>query len=104
MKTTKEFNFEMFKNGVPAQTKLGNPVRFITMTRDGKMLICVHHRYNVVGNFEKFVAPALEGRNERYHINGKKYNGTETMYDLEMVTPYVVTPKRDARGRFVKSN
>lgn len=103
MKTTKEFNFEMFKNGAPAQTKLGNPVKFVTMT-NGKMLICVYHRYNVVGNFEKHVAPCLDGRHEKYNINGKKYNGTDTVWDLEMTTPYVVTPKRDARGRFVKSN
>lgn len=39
MKTTKEFNLEMFKNGAKAQTKLGNPVRFITITNNGKILV-----------------------------------------------------------------
>jgi hypothetical protein len=37
MKTNK-FNFEMFKNGKAAQTKLGNPVKFGCLTGD-KMLI-----------------------------------------------------------------
>jgi len=101
MKTNK-FNFEMFKNGKAAQTKLGNPVKFVCLTGD-KMLITVYHRSRVFGNFEKVVAPALGGSNEKYNLNGKKYIGTDTMYDLEMVESYNVGPNRDPKtGRFIK--
>ena len=41
MKTTKEFNLEMFKNGAKAQTKLGNPVRFIAIANNGKLIVCI---------------------------------------------------------------
>lgn len=102
MKTTKEFNFEMFKNGVPVQTKHGIPVKFVTISR-GKMIVKVYHRHSVIGNFEKCIAPVFEGKTEKYNMNGKKYIGADTVWDLEMVTPYVVMPKRDARGRFIKS-
>ena len=105
MKKTNAFNFEMFKNGKAAQTKLGNPVKFICLTGD-KMLITVYHRSRVFGNFEKAVAPVFGGSNEKYNLNGKKYNGTDTMYDLEMVESYTVDgPDRDPKtGRFVKKN
>jgi len=99
---TNTFNFEMFKNGAKAQTKLGNPVKFICLVGD-KMLVTVNHRSRVFGNFEKVVAPAFGGSNEKYNLNGKKYSGTDTMYDLEMVESYNVGPARDARGRFIKT-
>ena len=100
MKTNK-FNFEMFKNGKAAQTKLGNPVKFVCLTGD-KMLITVYHRSRVSGNFEKVVVPVFGGTNEKYTLNGKKYAGVDTMYDLEMVESYNVGPARDAKGRFIK--
>jgi hypothetical protein len=77
MKTTKQFNLEMFKKGVKAQTKLGNPAKFITIDARGKLVVAVLPRFGV----EESV---------KYTLDGKKYNGTETMYDLEMVEPYKV--------------
>ena len=77
MKTTKEFNLEMFKNGAKAQTKLGNPVRFITISNNGKLIVAVQPRW-------RMEEPA------KYNLDGKKYTGTDTMYDLEMVEPYKV--------------
>ena len=104
MKKTNAFNFEMFKNGKAAQTKLGNPVKFICLTGN-KMMIAVYHRSRILGSFEKVLAPAFEGSHEKYHLNGKKYNGTDTMYDLEMVESYTVGPARDPKtGRFIKKN
>ena len=71
-----------------------------------KMLITVYHRSRVFGNFEKFVGNVFDGSNEKYNLNGKKYNGTDTMYDLEMVENYTVDgPARDPKtGRFMKKN
>lgn len=86
---TKEFNFELFKSGKLAQTKLGNPVKFICITGD-KMLINIKHRYNIIGGSTKILAPSLSGRNEKYNLNGKKYNGYNSEYDLEMVDFYEV--------------
>ena len=36
---TNTFNLEKFKNGAKVQTKLGNPVRFITIANNGKILV-----------------------------------------------------------------
>lgn len=102
MKMTKEFNLEKFMQGAPVQNKLGNPVKFICMTR-GKMLVSVMHRYRVIGSFEKNVAPMHEASTEKFNVNGKKYNNLDSVYDLEMVHPYMVLPKRDAKGRFIKN-
>ena len=74
---TKTFNLEMFKNGAKAQTKLGNPVRFITITNNGKLLVAVFPRYGME-------------ESAKYNLDGKKYTSTDTMYDLEMVKPYKV--------------
>ena len=105
MEKTNTFNLEMFMNGKAAQTKLGNPVKFICLTGD-KMLINVFHRSRVVGNFEKVVAPVFGGSHEKYNLNGKKYKGADTMYDLEMAESYTVGgPARDPKtGRFIKKN
>lgn len=97
-KTSNYFDFNEFKNGKKATTKLGNPVKFITMTGD-KMLVKVYHRSRIVGFSEKIVAPMLDGSVEKYHINGRKYHGTETMYDIVMDAP---TRPRDSKGRFIK--
>lgn len=72
---TKEFNLEMFKNGAKAQTKLGNPVKFITIANNGKMIVSVMPRYSGI-------------EQAQYNTNGRKYNGTDTLYDLEMVEAY----------------
>jgi len=72
---TKEFNLEMFKNGAKAQTKLGNPARFITVANNGKLIVAVTPRWK-------------SEESVQYNLNGKKYNGTDTWYDLEMVEAY----------------
>ena len=69
---TNTFNLEMFKNGAKAQTKLGNPVRFITIANNGKIIVAIKPRWRMEG-----VA--------QYNLDGRKYTGTDTMYDLEMV-------------------
>lgn len=88
MKTT-AFNLERFKNGSLAQTKLGNPARFITIDVRGNMIVSVKPR----GAMEESV---------KYNTNGKKYNGTDTMYDLQMVEAYEVGLPRNAKGQFIK--
>ena len=103
MKKTNAFNLEMFKNGVAAQTKLGNRVKFICMTNDNKLFIKVYHRNRIVGFSEKHIAPGdPEGTTYKYNLNGTKYAGTPTLMDLEMVNPYTINQPRDAKGRFIK--
>ena len=77
MKTTKEFNLEMFKNGAKVQTKLGNPVRFIAIANNGKLIVCIKPRWRME-------------ESAQYNLDGRKYAGTDTMYDLEMVEPYKI--------------
>ena len=74
---TNTFNLEKFKNGAKAQTKLGNPVRFITIANNGKIIVAVKPRWRM-----EEVA--------QYNLDGRKYAGTDTMYDLEMVEPYKI--------------
>ena len=83
---TNNFNFEAFKKGtVKATTKLGNPVKFITMLNDGRMLVAVQARNRIVEQGTlKFVAPALGTTNERYFTNGKKYRNADSQFDLVM--------------------
>ena len=100
-KTTKYFNLTEFMNGKKATNGLGNPVKFITLTRD-KMLVKVYHRYKVIGFSHKEVVPEFEGRVEKFNLNGKKYAGTDTVWDIEMEAPKFNRP-RDAKGRFVKA-
>ena len=69
---TNTFNLEKFKNGAKAQTKLGNPVRFITIANNGKIIVVIKPRWRM-----EEVA--------QYNLDGRKYAGTDTMYDLEMV-------------------
>lgn len=75
MKMTNKFNLEMFKNGAKAQTKLGNPARFISVGNNGKLMVAVTPRFGL----EEAVP---------YNMDGKKYKGTETAYDLVMVIEY----------------
>ena len=74
---TNTFNLEKFKNGAKAQTKLGNPVRFITIANNGKIIVAIKPRWRM-----EEVA--------QYNLDGRKYAGTDTMYDLEMVEPYKI--------------
>jgi hypothetical protein len=99
-KTPRYFNLNEFKNGKTATTMLGNPVKFICMTGD-KILIKVYHRSRVGGFSQKYVAPEFEGTVEKYNLDGRKYRGTDTWYDLTMEAPKTTRP-RDAKGRFTK--
>ena len=69
---TNTFNLETFKNGAKVQTKLGNPVRFIAIANNGKLIVCIKPRWRM-----EEVA--------QYNLDGRKYTGTDTMYELEMV-------------------
>lgn len=69
---TNNFNFEQFKNGKKAQTKLGNPAKFLCMDRNtGKMLIEITTRL-------------YTKEQVKYCTDGRKYPNTDTIYDLEM--------------------
>jgi len=69
---TNNFNLEQFKNGSKAQTKLGNPARYLGISVRGELMVGVTPRWGM----EEPV---------KYNLDGKKYKGTDTMYDLEMV-------------------
>ena len=101
MKTTNRyFNLNEFKNGKKATTKLGNPVQFICVTSDGKLLVRVFHRSRVIGFSVKSVAPAApEGSVEKYNFDGRKYRGTDTEFDLVMEAP---KRPRNEKGQFIK--
>lgn len=103
--TTKNFNLEMVKNGAAIQTKLGNPAKFICITRDNKLFVKIYHRSRIVGFSTKYLAGGnSEGTTYKYNLDGKKYSGTTTTdMDLEMVESYKVGPARDAKGRFTKN-
>ena len=92
------FNLNEFKNGKKATTKLGNPVKFITVTGD-KILVKVYYRSRIVGFSEKSIAPMLDGTVEKYNLDGRKYRGTDTEFDLIMDAP---SRPRDSKGRFIK--
>ena len=80
----------MFVAGEKAQTKLGNPVRFVAMDNNtGKMVVNVLPRFTA-------------SETVKYNLDGKKYTGTDTMYDLEMVKSYDCGQPRDSRGSFIK--
>lgn len=99
-KTPRYFNLDEFKNGKTATTMLGNPVKFICML-DDKIVIKVYHRTRVVGFSTKYIAKEIDGTTEKYNLDGKKYRGTDTWYDLTMEAPKTTRP-RDSKGRFVK--
>lgn len=92
------FNLNEFKNGKKATTKLGNPVKFITMTGD-KILVKVYHRSRIVGFSVKSIAPMLDGTVEKYNLDGRKYRGTDTEFDLIMEAP---SRPRNEKGQFIK--
>ena len=81
------FNLNEFKNGKSATTKLGNPVKFITMCADGRMLVQVTPRNKVIesGNL-KYVTVGMP-YNGKYYITGKKYRNTDSEFDLVMTAP-----------------
>ena len=92
-----EFNLNEFKNGKEVVTKLGNPVKFITMTGD-KILVKVYHRNRIIGFSQKVVAPMLDGTVEKYNLDGRKYRGTDTEFDLVMKNR-----PRNEKGQFIKA-
>lgn len=65
---TNSFNLSEFKNGVAAINGLGQEVKFVTETR-GQMLVQIKLKF---------------GRTEsmKMNLDGKKYTGTNTLYDL----------------------
>ena len=81
---TNTFNFEAFKNGtIKAETKLGNPARFITMLRDGRMLIEIKPRTRIVEQGTiKHVSYVMETITDKYYTNGRKYKTSESEFDL----------------------
>ena len=97
--TNRYFNLNEFKSGKTATTKLGNPVKFICVTNDGKLLVKVNHRNQVVGFSSKTVVPVLEGTVEKYNLDGRTYRGTDTEFDLMMEAP---KRPRNAKGQFIK--
>jgi hypothetical protein len=99
MKTNNYFNLNEFKAGKTATTKLGNPVKFICVTADGKLLVKVNHRSRIIGFSSKAVAPVFEGSVEKYNLDGRKYRGGETEFDLVMEAP---KRQRNEKGQFVK--
>ena len=79
---TKKFDLNEFMKNRVAKTKLGNPVKFITITNDNKLLVSVNHRNRVVGSYSKTVVPTFGGETEKYNLNGKKYAGVDSEFDL----------------------
>lgn len=64
----KNFNLDLFKKNRTAETVLGRKVKYITTSRD-RLVVLVYGKYGEVSQ-------------EFYQLNGKKYNGTTTVYDL----------------------
>jgi hypothetical protein len=97
--TNSYFNFSEFKNGSNATTKLGNPVKFVTMCSDGRMLVQVNPRNRIVesGNL-KYVTYGTP-YTEKYHVNGKKYRDYDSEFDIVMDAP---KRPRNSKGQFVK--
>ena len=67
---TTNFDFTAFKNGKTATTKAGSQVKFICETR-GQMMVSIKERYG-----QPYTA--------KYELNGKKYKGGDSPYDLTM--------------------
>lgn len=65
-----EFNAEAAKNGAKVVTRLGFPVKFITITNDGKVFAQIEH------------GPMYSRTPEKFNMDGKKYSGTEHANDL----------------------
>ena len=98
-KSNSYFNYSEFRNGKSATTKLGNPVKFITMCADGRMLVRITPRSRVVesGNL-KYVTAGMP-YTDKYYSNGKKYHNTDSEYDIVMEAS---SRPRNAKGQFIK--
>ena len=72
---TKEFNLDLFKSGKAAQTKLGNPVKYSGISVRNELIVMVLPRSS---SWEQV----------KYQLDGKRYKGTESWMDLEMVEEY----------------
>lgn len=82
------FDFEKFKNGEAATTKLGNVAKFVCESR-GKMVVAVTPREAVykTGGIV-YSAPAIKGTRDiiKYNFDGTRYGrNCPTTYDLDMV-------------------
>ena len=81
-----KFDYEKFVNGEAAVTKLGNKAKFICMSR-GKMVVAVTPRESVYKSHGVvYSAPAIRGTRDviKYNVDGTRYIGCPTTYDLEM--------------------
>ena len=67
-----KFNLEQFKMGKKAQTNLGNPARFITVSNHNELIVAVKPRWS-------------EEQCEKYSLDGKRLHNPNSVYDLEMV-------------------
>ncbi len=97
--TARYFDLNEFKAGKNATTKLGNPVKFITITADGKLLVKVNHRSKISGFSNKVIVPMFEGTVEKYNMDGSKYLVAASEFDLVMEAP---KRPRNEKGQFVK--
>lgn len=78
----RKFDLNEFKRTRVAETKLGNPVKLITITNDNKLLVSVSHRNRIVGSYSKTLVPLSPNTTEKYNLDGRKYRGTDTEFDL----------------------
>lgn len=65
------FNLESFKKGAKAINGLGQEVKFLTETR-GKLFVVVKTKFG-------------KQSYDKMEMDGRKYAGTETNYDIYMV-------------------
>ena len=100
MNTNNYFNLSKFMQGEKATTKLGNPVRYITSLRDGRILVEVSPRSRIVEyRTIKYSVPTSEKYTAKYYPDGKKYKNYDCEFDLVMPKP---SRPRDEKGRFIK--
>ena len=82
---TTTFDINKFKAGTKATTKLGNSARFITMLRDGRMLVEITPRSRIVEyRTIKYAVTTSNPYTDRYYVNGMKYKNTPCEFDLVM--------------------
>lgn len=74
-----QFNLDEFKQGRVAYNKLGNPVKFKCLDNQhpGVMVVQVQPR---IGSSK--TGSYIFARLEKLYINGKKYKGIDSYYDL----------------------
>lgn len=101
MNTNNYFNLSKFMQGEKTTTKLGNPVRYITSLRDGRILVEITPRSRIVEyRTIKYSVPTSEKYTAKYWPDGKKYKNYDCEYDLVMDKPKL--PRDPKTGRFIK--